>query len=1510
MHRKLQSLQKGVAWHPAILALCLLAPLQLLGQLPGSTFLDDTRRIDWTSAGFSIPSYTVNCATQLTGGNALVAGSGAAAGNATKIQTALNSCDATHNVVLIPAGTWYTQGITFGTQGKQVLRGVDPNSTKLFITTSAGCGGLQAGICMSGANATYSGDSAVLPPSGTRQCTWAGTNGSAGTYTKGATTLNLTACGGTPPNGQTLVLDQANDSSDTGGVYICDGSVANCNGEGPGSYVGRTISGKVHTETQVTHITGVTSIGGGAYTVTISPGLYFNNVRTSQTPGVWWNGFSQFMGLENLTIDRTGFFNSDSNVAISNADKVWLKNVRSMWAGRNHVWVYLSSNAIIRDSYFYQDQSHASESYGIEMTQASGVLIENNIFQQVSVPTMFGPGSGTVVSYNLDANNAYPAPNLALANASHSAGNQMNLWEGNIAPGIQSDASWGGSATGTWFRNFLTGWQTGYNQYTYPVSMLTHNRAFNVVGNVLGQPSYQTSYEGYATSTTGGTNGGNAVNTTIYNLGWTGYAGWGGCDTNGGTTGCDSLVRPTLMRWGNWDVVTNATKFDSTEAAPGAVPYVAANFSSGYFGTLAHTLPASLVYASAPSWWPAGKAWPPIGPDVTGGNVGRCTTGSFIGSQATTRTQCGGTLTASWSNLVTSIPAFDCAKLLGMPPDGSGGPLAFDAAACATSTPQVATPTFSPATGTYTTAQTVSIFDSTAGAQIFYTTNGSAPTTASTPYSAPFIVSATTTVKAFAVKSGFADSAIASAVYTISPGFPVATVATGDTRTITEPTFPVPTATFKATKFIAKTTTLNVDPYNPTCGGPKPNGTLGCTGGTSYEPSSSSSSYVAAETLDNTAFNTALASCNSTHPLEVIPGDSGQLGIVLAPWSIPNGCKIILDAGIVVYASRNRTDYGGTNCGLISTASSSCNHWITSPGTTGAGIYGYGILFMRSWDIFIPSSAPANMNQGFYYNRVQSYINKRGSATDGSPAGTKNALGNNSYGPNGLNLVGANNFTLYKTTIKDTGNFIFNWQSGNGMTAWGAKLIAPFEVSNTDGWDPLNSVNGTFTQGVISNGDNHVAIKAKAGPSQNLTISNTQLGAGIAIAIGTDQAAGVSNVLATNIVGRGNLNNKQGTLIQIGSSTANGGSVNQVTFRNFCGVNYQNGVRLYTNYGGQTGTSTPNYTNWLLQNIHILPSTAPYTTGNSGTYTFQGLNGTPIAGQIDNFAIDGTNQGIASQSGVTKDQYTQIHLGPGPVASSLISQFAVGTSALTSGTPGTGAPYPCTTAMWKPLVGDLNLKTATSNNNQSYTHSSPAPAYTLQAVLQPATEINNKESAALTQPVSFLDNGVSIGTAPLAGDGSFASFTVTPPSSGTHVYTAQYPGDSNYPVFAFGSVTVTIDAPLVCADPTQLDPNTSGSYIVPPTTLPMTVGFVSPTSGCAMHYTSDGSTPTCSSTAYPGGDLSIASVGTYTYRAIACQAGYTTSAATPLATWTVTNASPIRVVLTGTQAFSGQGSIH
>jgi uncharacterized repeat protein (TIGR03803 family) len=85
-----------------------------------------------------------------------------------------------------------------------------------------------------------------------------------------------------------------------------------------------------------------------------------------------------------------------------------------------------------------------------------------------------------------------------------------------------------------------------------------------------------------------------------------------------------------------------------------------------------------------------------------------------------------------------------------------------------TSFPPAATPTFSPASGTYNSTQTVTISDTATGATIYFTNDGTTPTTSSEVYSAPITVDSTETINAIAAGSEYSDSAVATATYTIS----------------------------------------------------------------------------------------------------------------------------------------------------------------------------------------------------------------------------------------------------------------------------------------------------------------------------------------------------------------------------------------------------------------------------------------------------------------------------------------------------------------------------------------------------------------------------------------------------------------------------------------------------------------------------------------------------------------------------------------------------------------------
>lgn len=93
--------------------------------------------------------------------------------------------------------------------------------------------------------------------------------------------------------------------------------------------------------------------------------------------------------------------------------------------------------------------------------------------------------------------------------------------------------------------------------------------------------------------------------------------------------------------------------------------------------------------------------------------------------------------------------------------------------------PTVATPTFSPGAGTYTSVQSVTLSTTTGGATIRYTTDGSTPSeTVGTVYSGPVTVGSSMTITAIAYESGWLDSAVATAVYTLNPPAPPAVTLT------------------------------------------------------------------------------------------------------------------------------------------------------------------------------------------------------------------------------------------------------------------------------------------------------------------------------------------------------------------------------------------------------------------------------------------------------------------------------------------------------------------------------------------------------------------------------------------------------------------------------------------------------------------------------------------------------------------------------------------------------------
>jgi sugar lactone lactonase YvrE len=125
-----------------------------------------------------------------------------------------------------------------------------------------------------------------------------------------------------------------------------------------------------------------------------------------------------------------------------------------------------------------------------------------------------------------------------------------------------------------------------------------------------------------------------------------------------------------------------------------------------------------------------------------------------------------------------------------------------------------ATPIISPVAGIYTSVQMATITDSTKGAIIYYTTDGTAPTNSSSVYDGPITISTTTTLQAIAIASGFGQSAVATSTYTIH--LPIAPAVTA-----------TPTATSITTE---QALTVMVKVAGPN-GSPTPTGSVTLSGG-------------------------------------------------------------------------------------------------------------------------------------------------------------------------------------------------------------------------------------------------------------------------------------------------------------------------------------------------------------------------------------------------------------------------------------------------------------------------------------------------------------------------------------------------------------------------------------------------------------------------------------------------------------------------------------------------------
>lgn len=613
-----------------------------------SGILSSSRATDWTGAGVvgGIPSGTwTQCGPTITA----YSGTGATISNAlAHTSTGYTGCAANTFVLLGPGTFTISDGIHIN-GNNTVLRGSGADLTKLIIN-----GNDPGSSCHLFYNAGFricGGSGNIGTDSPTHTANW-----TAG-YAQGATSITLDSTTGMSV-GTTLFLDQLDDASDgwpaAGDLYVCAIAV-NCSSQGGGDNFARP----GRSSSMLTKVTGIS--GGGPFTITISPGLTYPNFRTGQTPGAWWGDEFRATnaGIENLSIDFTT--GAQVGVELVNCTNCWVKGLREIFTGGpgNFVFHILCVNcfhATIQDNYTVGPFVQGNTQYMITPHESGSLLIQNNIEQEVVsgiVPN--GPFSNSVIAYNYITASYYTGPGPIL----HNSGEMLNLYEGNDTLGFLGDIIHGSHFMDTLYRNFFDGHRINTPANTNTIVQLqSHNRFFNVVGNVLGDTGYVTTYQ------TDQANG----DSSVYGTGWQGSA------SGSGTPGNDSNVLRTTMRWANWDTKTNATRFcgnssdtgwSTTCASTTEIPSGITNFPNplptvGDTGIGQGALPASLYLVSKPSWFGT-VPFPPVGPDVSGGNV------------------------SGWGGHANVIPAGVCFNNLSVDPAYSAQtpqPRIFNAATC------------------------------------------------------------------------------------------------------------------------------------------------------------------------------------------------------------------------------------------------------------------------------------------------------------------------------------------------------------------------------------------------------------------------------------------------------------------------------------------------------------------------------------------------------------------------------------------------------------------------------------------------------------------------------------------------------------------------------------------------------------------------------------------------------------------------------------------------------------
>lgn len=341
--------------------------------------------------------------------------------------------------------------------------------------------------------------------------------------------------------------------------------------------------------------------------------------------------------------------------------------------------------------------------------------------------------------------------------------------------------------------------------------------------------------------------------------------------------------------------------------------------------------------------------------------------------------------------------------------------------------------------------------------------------------------------------------------------------------------------------------------------------------------------------LDTARIQSAINSCPPGHAVELHAFGSSNV-FLSGPLRLRRGVTLLVDKGVVLYASRDPRLYDLTpgSCGVVDKQGHGCRPLILADNAPGSAIMGDGVIDGRGGETLLGQKltwwdlAHIAKVRDLQQSCFRLVVVRR-----------------------------ADNFVLYRITLRNSPNFHVMVEQTNGFTAWGVRIHTPRTARNTDGIDPASSTHVSIVHSWISDGDDDVAIKAgRTGPSTHMTIADDHFYFGHGMSIGSETNGGVSAIRVRNLTIDGADNG-----IRIKSDRSRGGLVHDISYDDVCIRDVRNPLLLTPLYTTRAGNLLPVYRSIILRNVHIL---------SPGRITLDGLDSTHKLGlTFDNVFADG-----------------------------------------------------------------------------------------------------------------------------------------------------------------------------------------------------------------------------------------------------------------------------------------------